>query len=291
MHCITPITVHKGTPSESVVPCGKCPACRANRRQEWIIRLKCEYLNAVESHFITLTYDDEHLPTTELVDTNTGEIVTKAYPDKIEFQKFLKRLRKNMSLSIRYFSVSEYGDKTLRPHWHMLLFLNEKIQDRRKFYDTIKFCWQQGNTFFGKCEEGSIVYTTKYMFKPSPSPFGIKDTKMLCSRKPAIGSVLLNKFKDFNISQKNFSGVTVYGNKSRLPRLFRDKWKSEYCGDDEEKKLELKADYMQKILSHESSLQVEFRNSQFSSIGDFLLWKREQEEKIRNKHIVKHDKI
>lgn len=291
MQCLTPITVHKGTESESVVPCGKCPACRANRRQEWIIRLKSEYFSSIESHFITLTYDDQHLPITELVDSNTGEILTKAYPDKVGFQKFLKRLRKNLSFSFRYFSISEYGDKTLRPHWHMLLFFNEKNSDRRKFYDIVKSSWQQGNVMFGKCEEGSITYCTKYMFKPSDYPLGIKDTKMLCSRRPAIGSEFIERQKSFNLSQRNFSGIMIYGNKSRLPRLFREKWKNEFCGDDEELKLQLKADYTKKLLSHQSALQQEFQSSSFTSIADFLLWKREQEEKIRSKHIVKHDKI
>ena len=58
--------------------------------------------------FITLTYDDEHLP-----------------PDggihKAHWQRFAKRLRKRVG-EFRYYHCGEYGEKTGRPHYHALLF-------------------------------------------------------------------------------------------------------------------------------------------------------------------------
>ena len=39
---------------------------------------------------------------------------------KSDFQKFIKRLRKDYD--IKYFACGEYGDKTLRPHFHAILF-------------------------------------------------------------------------------------------------------------------------------------------------------------------------
>lgn len=45
-----------------------------------------------------------------------------------DIQLFLKRLRKfiskNYDEKIRYYIIGEYGTKSLRPHWHLLLFFN-----------------------------------------------------------------------------------------------------------------------------------------------------------------------
>ena len=94
----------------SVVPCGKCPACLANQRSEWIFRLQQEYLVSSFSIFVTLTYDDEHVPLDFSV-------------NKRDVQLFHKRLRKHFpSADLRYYLVSEYGDHTFRPHYHGLYF-------------------------------------------------------------------------------------------------------------------------------------------------------------------------
>lgn len=46
------------------IPCGKCYACQCNSRAEWALRLKYEFKDKriVSKFFITLSYDDAHLP-------------------------------------------------------------------------------------------------------------------------------------------------------------------------------------------------------------------------------------
>ncbi len=44
------------------VPCGHCIGCRLQHAQEWAIRCMHECDNSPENCYITLTYDDEHLP-------------------------------------------------------------------------------------------------------------------------------------------------------------------------------------------------------------------------------------
>lgn len=46
------------------IPCGKCYACQCNSRAEWALRMKYEFNDKriVSKFFITLSYDDAHLP-------------------------------------------------------------------------------------------------------------------------------------------------------------------------------------------------------------------------------------
>lgn len=57
-----------------LIPCGKCYACRCASRAEWALRMREEFKDRrnVSCYFLTLTYDDHHLPT---VGFNTQDIL------------------------------------------------------------------------------------------------------------------------------------------------------------------------------------------------------------------------
>lgn len=58
MDCLHPIVVNG-----SLVPCQVCPVCRSKIRNDWSFRLRQEVADKRNcSFFVTLTYDDEHLP-------------------------------------------------------------------------------------------------------------------------------------------------------------------------------------------------------------------------------------
>ena len=63
------------------LPCGKCLACKLSKAREWAVRCVLEASMYEENCFVTLTYDDEHLPTDHLVSRKA-------------IQDFIKRLRK-----------------------------------------------------------------------------------------------------------------------------------------------------------------------------------------------------
>lgn len=91
-------------------PCGRCLPCRHARRRLWSNRMFLESLVSKESCFVTLTYSNEKLPPGGTLDAD-------------HVQRFLKRLRKNLSpLKLRFFLVGEYGDRSERPHYHLILF-------------------------------------------------------------------------------------------------------------------------------------------------------------------------
>ena len=92
-----------------VLPCGQCYACRIAKSREWASRCVMESKLHKENCFITLTYNDEHLPSDLSL-------------QKDDFTKFIKRLRKNTGDKIRYYACGEYGDLYQRPHFHACLF-------------------------------------------------------------------------------------------------------------------------------------------------------------------------
>lgn len=90
-------------------PCGYCAGCRRDKITMWTDRISLEMTTTkLPSAFVTLTYNDEHLP------KNHGV----CYDD---VQKFNKRLRYFLDRPFKYYLSSEYGEKDFRPHYHMCL--------------------------------------------------------------------------------------------------------------------------------------------------------------------------
>lgn len=98
--------------------------------------------------FITLTYEDRHLP--------ENLCVTKR-----EAQLFLKKLRKQIApRQIRYFMVGEYGDKSQRPHYHAIIFGLDPTEG-----EVVKKCWQKGFIQMGTAETKAMSYCGSYVVK------------------------------------------------------------------------------------------------------------------------------
>lgn len=202
-------------------PCGKCVNCRARNRQEWIFRLRMEYQSCNFGLFVTLTYDDEHLPL-------DGVCIR-------DVQLFLKRLRKFYpAKALRYFIISEYGDHTFRSHYHGLFFFN--IDRTNDIYDNITAAWQLGFVQFGEIEEGSIVYCTKYCLKGSVVPPGKnKNFRLLSKMSGGIGVNHVLEFEEFysqNLDKPQI--VTSRQYTSPMPRYYRTKLLNNLDQDDKE---------------------------------------------------------
>lgn len=111
------------------VPCGKCADCRASYyesiRQRALVESMSSYV-----YFITLTYDNKHLP--YLSFTSDHGVVKVYYSDISHVQNLFKRLRNVSYLqdrNFRYLAVTEYGTAKFRPHHHILLFVAKKSDD------------------------------------------------------------------------------------------------------------------------------------------------------------------
>ena len=78
------------------LPCGQCIGCRLERSRVWAVRCVHEASLHSDNCFITLTYDNSHLP-------SDGSL------HKDHFQKFMKRLRKSVG-KVRFFHCDENCD-------------------------------------------------------------------------------------------------------------------------------------------------------------------------------------
>lgn len=143
-------------------PCGKCYPCKSRRVSGWSFRLLKEAERSDSALFVTLTYNNDTVPITK---NNYMTLV------KRDLQLFFKRLRTYTERSqkntiwdkkIKYYAVGEYGGKTQRPHYHIILFNAE--------YHNIQEAWQLGNIHYGDLNAASAAYTLKYISKDGQIP-------------------------------------------------------------------------------------------------------------------------
>lgn len=174
LDCLFPIYRPVDGYSEKLrVRCGSCFNCKMFRRQEWCLRLQMESKYWTNMCFVTLTYDDEHLPINEVSsyvfeDSTTGEEVFLRFPTLADshLRNFIKQLRnfeageihdfgenrdgkRRVYRGLRYFAVGEYGTRRGRPHYHLMLFgvgcsskevqLISKAWDNKGFVDVKPF--------------------------------------------------------------------------------------------------------------------------------------------------------
>lgn len=210
MECLQPKYLHQ---REITVPCGKCPFCLATRRSDWVQRLNVEWKHSQASAFITLTYADAHLPYRFC---NT-EGVYKPQLNKTDLQKWFRAIR-DAGYKIRYYAVGEYGSKTYRPHYHVLLF--GSVPE-----DVIRKTWDKGLVHIGQVTQASVGYCSKYIINSKVSEMinGRSDPFAVMSRKPGIGAQYLKPamIAWHKSDRKNY--MIQDGQKRHLPRYYKEK--------------------------------------------------------------------
>lgn len=156
------------------LPCGRCVGCRLDKSRDWALRCYHEaqlYDYGINNCFITLTYDQEHLP-------YDGSLV------KSHFQKFIRSLRKKTKQKIRYYMCGEYGSMTQRPHYHAILFGYRfpdetlyTIRNENRVYKSqlLDDTWQRGVSEIGSCTFQSAGYVARYVMKKQNGEFAQRE--------------------------------------------------------------------------------------------------------------------
>lgn len=226
------------------VPCGQCIGCRMDYARQWACRMMVEAKNYLPSElwFLTLTYDDEHLPPVrEVIDPVTGTYVPSQFHpvSKRDHQLFMKKLRKKYGDGIRFFMSGEYGDQTFRPHYHYIIY-GLKLDDvvatghnwrGETYYDSeaIRGIWNKGNITLGHLDFDSCEYVARYTLKKHKGldkdvydSLGIEPEFCCMSRNPGIGREWiennLNKAYEFD----NITLPTFEGSFSTIPPKYFD---------------------------------------------------------------------
>lgn len=151
-------------------------------RQQWSARIQLEAACHEASVFFTLTYSDDFLP-------DPPQLQPK------DLQLFLKRLRNNLRpVRFRFFACGEYGSKSLRPHYHGVLFgvgLSHELET------IINRSWSVDGVSIGFIEVAELnparaAYVAKYVCKgvseDEKVPEGWQEEFARMSNRPGIGA-------------------------------------------------------------------------------------------------------
>lgn len=177
----------------------------------WALRCVHEAQSHKENSFITLTYNDEFIP-------SDGSL------DKRHFQLFMKKLREELSPKrIRFYHCGEYGPKLARPHYHAILFGHQftdlKLHSDRKgtrLYRsaTLARIWGKGFVTVGDVNINSAGYVARYCMKKIT---GEQADYHYLTVDPHTGEILGNLQPEYNTM-------------SRKPGIARD-WYETYSSD------------------------------------------------------------
>lgn len=218
------------------VPCGRCVGCKLERARQWAVRITHHASTRELNCFLTLTYDEKHLP--------YGKTLYKCH-----LQKFLKRLRAKIAYDnpenptpIEYFGCGEYGDEGARPHYHVIIF-GIDFQDKKLYSikngnhlwtsEHLTKIWGKGFATIGTVTAESAAYCARYTMKKvhgskAAKHYTVIDPEtgeihrrlgefVLMSLKRPIGKTWLTTFKS-DVYPSDF--VVINGRKQKPPRYY-----------------------------------------------------------------------
>lgn len=143
-----------------LTPCGNCILCRIEQARQTAVRITHEATLHLQNSFITLTYNDKHLPA-------LGGL---HYED---LTAFWKRARYHYG-ELSYYAVGEYGEKSNRPHYHACVFghdffegsvILKEAPNRLWTNPQLNQIWGLGHVVIGTLDHNTASYTAGYILK------------------------------------------------------------------------------------------------------------------------------
>lgn len=216
------------------LPCGKCFNCQKSKVSAWSFRLSKEAERCTSAFFVTLTYNTSFVP------LSPHGFMTLC---KQDLQNFFKRLRKTQETKLKYYACGEYGTKSNRPHYHIILFnceLKNLVSPKEVVAvesglielngQTPMTCpkWPQGQITIGQLTDASAAYTLKYINKGRWRPKHQNDDRQrefpLMSKKLGDNYLTPQMVKWHKEDPNNRLHVPLKGGKKAvMPRYYRDK--------------------------------------------------------------------
>lgn len=251
------------------LPCGKCNGCRMDYAHQWANRLMLE-LEAFkndpnhtgDAYFVTLTIADTHI--NDIGDSDAGRRgdqkqlhVLRPYEDpdnnllngwsrsvsKVDLQLFMKRLRRyHPDDKIRFFACGEYGSRSSRPHYHLILFGLTLDDNDLTFYKKsglgydymnskyISKCWPFGFNVVAPVTWESCCYVSRYMLKKNAvmgkdgkslyDKFNMEAPFVQMSRRPGIAKGYFQTLDSSVYSTRLTIGTSSGSYQFNTPRYF-----------------------------------------------------------------------
>lgn len=184
-----------------------------------------------DNSFVTLTYNDENLP-------SDGSL------RKSELQNFMKALRhKFEGQTIRFFGCGEYGEKYDRPHYHVALFgcdfpdkeiheanfRNKRNPDVLYISSLLSEVWKKGFHTVGELNFKTAGYVARYVTKKHMGKLkdfvydGLEPEFALMSRgqkKGGLGGIGKQWFEKYYTDCYPKDYIVVNGKKHKPPRYY-----------------------------------------------------------------------
>lgn len=194
--------------------------------------------------FITLTYDNDHLPP-------DGSLRYRDY------QLFMKRLlvhtarHTDRPIGVRFYMCGEYGETFGRPHYHAVMF-NYDLADKKLWRlergnplytsETLNELWGHGYTSIGSVTFQSAAYVARYIMKKVTGAAADEHYNTIdpetgevlaervpeftnMSRRPGIGARWFEKFQT-DVFPDDF--VVLNGKKVTPPRFYTNQYELLY---------------------------------------------------------------
>lgn len=257
-------------------PCGKCYQCKQRRVSGWSFRLLKEAERSCSAFFVTLTYDSEHMPLT-----------SKTYMTlfKRHLTLWFKKLRKINDTTLKYYAVGEYGGKSKRPHYHVILFnasleslIGYKYMVQHRLGNIILdgkmphkcTTWEHGHITVGQLTEASCAYTLKYISKASKIPEHKNDDRIPefsnMSKGMGLNYVTEQQIEFHRADLNNRYNIGLKdGKKISMPRYYKKHFYTENERDDIHKHLE-----NQELMEYQKLNDEQKKNLEYNRIAKGL---------------------
>lgn len=260
------------------VPCGRCIGCKLEYSRQVALRCVHEMKGHEENCWVTLTYDDEHLP--------YGPSLVKSH-----MQDFIRGLRRTEDeRQIRFYGAGEYGEgEGQRPHYHICLF-GYDFRDKYcighseggfDVYDSdhLRERWGMGRVEIGELNFETAAYTARYCTKkvtgeksmehytrilPDGRMVEVEPEFALMSLKPGIGAKHYEFYREEIV---DWDSCVINGHECKPPR------------------------YYDKLLERENpqayeDLKRRRRNKADERAADETLLRRTAREKVKKAHVA-----
>jgi len=152
--------------------CGQCIGCRLAKSRQWGVRIMHQSSIYARNSFLTLTYDDRHMPKTRSLQKEHFQTFIKDLRAKIQYEE--RELADDQKTRIKYYHCGEYGEQLGRPHYHACLLnfdppdkLLHAVSNGQNLYTSeyLSKIWKKGFILTGDLTFESAAYVARYVTK------------------------------------------------------------------------------------------------------------------------------